>query len=78
MTYRVVAVFVDELMYCNIIGMKLRAGVIPTYYVLTSWREREREREKERERERGGGGRKRTIHTIIETLARRDVIHTYS
>lgn len=46
MTYRIVAVFVDELMYCNIIRMKLRAGVIPTYYVLTSWRGgRGRERE---------------------------------
>ena len=76
MTYRIVAIFVDELMYCNIIGMKLRAGVIPTYYVLTSWREREREkkreRERERERERGKGRereRKRAIHTIIDTSA---------
>jgi hypothetical protein len=61
MTYGVVTVFVDEFVYCNIIRMKLRAGVIPTYYVLTSWREREREEGRERERE---GERERDIHHI--------------
>ena len=49
MTHRIVAVFIDELVYCNIIGMKLRTSVIPTDYVLTGWRG---EKWKERERER--------------------------
>ena len=53
MTHRIVAVFIDELVYCNIIGMKLRTSVIPTDYVLTGWRgEKWKERERERERER--------------------------
>ena len=50
-THWVVAVFVDEFMDSDVIWMKLRTRVIPTYYMLTSWRGRERERERKRERD---------------------------
>ena len=69
-THWVAAVFVDELMYCNVIRMELWTGVIPTDYVLTSWTEggkRGRERERERERE--------SVYT--DTLSR-DVVYAYS
>ena len=57
-THWIIAIFIDELMYGNVVGVELRTCVVPSNNVFSSYgREKEKEIEdRRREGMRGGGG----------------------
>ena len=72
MTHWVIAVLVDELVNGNVVGVELRASVVPTYNVLTSWRERETVRGMETGRRGGSKKGEQSRQTKRERDSERD------